>query len=177
MKKNNALVVLRITVGLVCWFLIFKLYGIIIDPKLKGTLPDILRMIMKSMVIPYTLGLGAFFLVAGGISSSGFPKSEELKPGFSTIIKYFVIQTGLSFPVMFLASIVQKLAGVKPHSLTATDLLGHVWFYVVLLLLFNPFFEEFLFRKLILNRLSCLGANGAIICSAILFALPHVYSQ
>ena len=42
MKKNNALVVLRITVGLVCWFLIFKLYGIIIDPKLKGTLPDII---------------------------------------------------------------------------------------------------------------------------------------
>ena len=177
MKKNSALVVLRIMVGLVCWFLVSKLYGIIIDPKLEGLLPDALRMIMASMVIPYTLGLGAFLLVAGSISSVGFPESKELKPGFSTIIKYFVIQTGLSFPVMVLASIVQTLAGVEPHSLTAADLFGHVWFYVVLLLLFNPVFEELLFRKLILNRLSCLGAKGAVICSAVLFALPHVYSQ
>ena len=178
MKKNKALVVLRITFGLVCWFLISKLYGIIIDPKLEGILPVTLRMIMAAMVIPYTLGLGVFLLVAGGISGAGFPyESEELKPGLRTIIKYFVIQTGLSFPVMVLASVVQTLAGIEPHSLTAADLFGHVWFYVVLLLIFNPVFEELLFRKLILNRLSCLGARGAVICSAVLFAMPHVYSQ
>ena len=38
-------------------------------------------------------------------------------------------------------------------------------------------FEELLFRKFILGKLSCLGMKGAIICSAVLFALPHIYSQ
>lgn len=177
MKKNNVLVVLRITVGLICWFFVSKFYGIIIDPKLEGLLPDTLRMILAAMVIPYTLGLGAFWFVAGGIPKGGVPEAEKVSPNVLTIAKYFVIQTGLSFPVMVLASIIQNLAGIESHSLTESDLFGHVWFYIVLLLFFNPVFEELLFRKLVLDRLSCLGVKGAVICSAVLFALPHIYSQ
>ena len=34
-----------------------------------------------------------------------------------------------------------------------------------------------LFRRLVLDRLSSLGFKGAVIVSAVLFALPHLYSQ
>jgi membrane protease YdiL (CAAX protease family) len=37
--------------------------------------------------------------------------------------------------------------------------------------------EEILFRKLFLDRLLVIGETGAIIISAILFGLPHAFSQ
>lgn len=46
-----------------------------------------------------------------------------------------------------------------------------------LLLIFNPVAEEFLFRKLVLDRLLRFGAITAILVSSILFALPHAFSQ
>ena len=59
----------------------------------------------------------------------------------------------------------------------AEELFGNIWFYIVLLLIFNPVMEELLFRKILLERLTCLGFKWAVICSAVLFALPHVVSQ
>ena len=177
MNKDKVITVVRVALGLVCWFLIYKLYGAFIDPMLDGVLPSLIRMILASMVVPYTLGLGAFCLLTIGMHRESIDAHANLKPGIGTILKYFVIQTGLSFPVMFVINAVLTVAGIKSHALTADDLFGNFWFYIVLLLIFNPVFEELLFRKLVLSRLSLLGTKGAIICSAILFALPHVYSQ
>ena len=61
--------------------------------------------------------------------------------------------------------------------MTADELFGdQALFFLVLLLLFNPIFEELLFRKLTLDRLLVLGKKPAILISAVLFALPHVIS-
>lgn len=177
MNRNKVLSVIRVTLGLVCWFLISKLYGAFIDPMLAGVLPSVIRMILASMVVPYTLGLGAFLLVTIGMKRNSFAGEGTLKSGAGAIAKYFVIQTGLSFPVMVAVNAVVTVAGVKSNAITADELFGNFWFYIVLLLIFNPVFEELLFRKFVLSRLSSLGTKGAIICSAVLFALPHVYSQ
>ena len=175
--KNKVLTVVRAATGLICWFLIYKLYGAFIDPLLEGILPEIIRMIIASMVIPYTLGLGAYLLVTLGMPHIPLSKTGTLKPGAGTIAKYFAIQTGLSFPVMIVINSALTIAGVKSHALSPEDILSHPVFYVFLLLVFNPVFEELLFRKFMLERLSTLGTKGAIICSAVFFALPHVYSQ
>lgn len=177
MNRNKVLTVVRVTIGLVCWFLVYKLYGVFADPLLTGVLPSVIRMILASMVVPYTLGLGAFCLVTLGMHRESVSSHADTKPGIGMILKYFVIQTGLSFPVMVVINAVLTVAGVKSNAITADDLFGNFWFYIVLLLIFNPVFEELLFRKMVMSRLSCLGTKGAIICSAILFALPHVYSQ
>ena len=50
-------------------------------------------------------------------------------------------------------------------------------FYLVLLLIFAPIVEELFFRKLFLDRLLVLGEKKAILMSAILFGLPHLFSQ
>lgn len=177
MNKNKVITVVRVAAGLVCWFLIYKLYGAFIDPMLEGILPSVIRMILARMVIPYTIGLGAFCLVTLGMHRERIDAHADLKPSIGTILKYFVIQTGLSFPVMVVVNTILTVAGVKSHALTADELFGNFWFYIVLLLIFNPIFEELLFRKMVLSRLSLLGTKGAIICSAVFFALPHVYSQ
>ncbi len=177
MNRNKVLTVVRVTLGLVCWFLVYKLYGVFADPLLAGVLPSVIRMILASMVVPYTLGLGAFCLVTLGMHRESVSAQADTKPGIGMILKYFVIQTGLSFPVMVVINAVLTVAGVKSNAITADELFGNFWFYIVLLLIFNPVFEELLFRKMVMSRLSCLGTKGAIICSAVLFALPHVYSQ
>ena len=175
--KNKVLTVARAAIGLVCWFLVYKLYGIFVDPLLDGILPEIARMVLMSMVVPYTIGLGAFLLVTMGMPHSQLSKEGTLKPSAGTVAKYFAIQTGLSFPVMVMINTALTVAGVKSHATGPEDILAHPVFYVVLLLVFNPVFEELLFRKFMLKRLSTLGTKGAIICSAVLFALPHLYSQ
>ena len=175
--KNKVLTVARAAIGLVCWFLVYKLYGIFVDPMLDGALPEVARMVLASMVVPYTLGLGVFLLVTLGMPRAPLSKEGTLKPSAGTIAKYFAIQTGLSFPVMVMINSALTIAGVKSHALSPEEILANPVFYVVLLLVFNPIFEELLFRKFMLARLSTLGTKGAIICSAVLFALPHVYSQ
>lgn len=175
MDRNKALTVLRITAALAAWFAVFKLYAAFIDPLLEGVLPDMVRMILSSMAVPYTLGLGAFMLIAGGMKTSRPAASLEVRP--AGLMKLFVIQTGLSFPCLVAVNIIYKVLGLEMGGISSDELLGNLVFYIVLLLIFNPVFEELLFRKMVLERLGCLGGKGAVICSAVLFALPHVISQ
>jgi len=176
MDRNKIFVVLRITAALAVWFAVFKLYGYFIDPHLKGVLPVTVRMMISSMVVPYTVGLGLFYIMVRTIPApQGIETRQKL--GAGSIVRFFVIQTGLSFPCMVAVTVISKILGLEITGMTASDLFGNLWFYLVLLLVFNPVFEELLFRKLVLGRLGCLGEKGAVICSAVLFALPHVVSQ
>lgn len=176
MNKNKIITVARVVAGLICWFAISKSYGAFVDPLLENILPETIRMILASMAVPYTAGLGAFCLAVCGMPK-GTSEEPSLNPGFGTVAKFFVIQTGLSFPVMTMINTVLTVTGVGSHSLSAGQLFAKPIFYIILLLIFNPVFEELLFRKLVIDRLAVLGSKGAMICSALLFALPHVYSQ
>jgi hypothetical protein len=61
MKKNNILTVFRVFIALVAWFVIYKCYGVFIDPLLEGYMSDSIRMILSGMAVPYTAGLGAAY--------------------------------------------------------------------------------------------------------------------
>ena len=173
MKKNDLITVLRVFAGLLTWFLLSKISGGYIASKVVG----IWGLVLKSMVIPYTLGLGAFLLVCKGMPSEDLIPDEKLRPSAGLILKSFIVQTGLSVPLLFFINTITRLTGHELGGIKADELFGHLWFYLILLLIFNPVFEEILFRKLVLNRLTPLGFKGAIIVSALLFALPHLYSQ
>ena len=47
--KNKIITVARVATGLICWFLIYKLYGAFVDPLLADILPSIVRMVLMSM--------------------------------------------------------------------------------------------------------------------------------
>ena len=193
MKKNKALVIIRIFAALAVWFLIYKCYGAFVDPMLEGKLPEMIRLIIGSMVVPYTVSLGACYLIIRGmevpekyrreVSISGYSDmigndSREMSVTAELMIKAFLVQTGLSMPVILISNIILTILGVTPHGMTADEIFGKNYvFYIILLLFFAPVMEELLFRRLFLDRLLVIGETGAIIVSAVLFGLPHAYSQ
>lgn len=184
MKKNDFITVIRVFAALAVWFLITKSYAAFVDPLLTGKFPETVRMIISSMIIPYTLGMGAAYLILRGMRNQESKSTEvpgmydqPVTPGL--MIKSFLIQTGLSMPVILILNIINILVlRNTPHAMTADQIFGkYMIFYLVLLLIFNPVMEEVLFRKLFLDRLLVIGETGAVIISAVLFGLPHAYSQ
>ena len=139
MNRNRTLDVLRITAALAVWFTVYKLYGVFADPLLEGVLPVTLRMILSSMVVPYTVALGAFYLVAAGMPVTHFEGTRKI--GIGGILKFFVIQTGLSFPPMIAVNVVFRILNIGMTGLTSDEMFGNLWFYIVLLLIFNPVFQ------------------------------------
>lgn len=166
---------MRLLFATAVWFAIQRSYSVFVDPLLEGTAPQLLRMALASMVVPYTIGLGAFYLIVRSMEKSA-PSGDTMDIAPSAIGRYFVIQSGLSFPVIVITNIATMMLGGQVTGLSSGEILGNLPFYIFLLVIFNPLFEEFLFRKLILERLTVLGTRSAIICSAVLFALPHAFS-
>jgi membrane protease YdiL (CAAX protease family) len=176
MKKNSVLVVVRIVLALVAWCVITIGFAGLVDPELSGKMPDVIRHILGKMIVPYTVGLGLFYLIAGKMEKK--EPGEELKVTASLVLKGLIIQQGLAIPVATITNILIKSLGGELGGTMEETLFGPDWaFFAVLLLFFNPVFEELLFRKLILDRLLVLGEVPAIIFSSVLFALPHFISQ
>lgn len=190
MKKNRLFNILRVVLALAVWFFIYKCYEVVVDSRLDGVLPEIVRMIINGMVIPYTVGLGACYLILRGmevpeksstnVSAVNVPDLAEKKIAVTPvlIIKAFLVQMGLSMPVILISNMILNIFGIMPHGMTADQVFGkYRLFYIILLLGFAPVMEEVLFRKLFLDRLLVIGETGAIIVSAVLFGLPHAFSQ
>ena len=177
MKRNNVITVLRMTVAVALWFSVTFVGGKLLAPLLEGVLPEMASIILRTMVLPYTLGLMLFFMAVIGMKKTPVTGRSEGKVSAGTIVKFFRIQTGLSFPCMVAGNIACKILGADIGGMSAEQLFGRLGFYIVLLLVFNPIFEELLFRKFVLERLTCLGTAGSVICSAVLFAIPHGFSQ
>lgn len=174
-SKKSALIVVRLLFATAVWFAIQRAYSMFADPLLEGAVPRLPRMVLASMIVPYTIGLGAFYLIVRGMEANA-PAGGTAGVSPAAIGRYFVIQSGLSFPVIVIANIATMMLGGQATGLSSEEIIGNLPFYIVLLLAFNPLLEELLFRKLILERLTVLGARPAIICSALLFALPHALS-
>lgn len=171
-KKSKFCVIFRVLIGLIVWFLFTKGYGILIAPVVDSHISVLLGKIIASMVVPYTFGLGAFYLIVKTMPEvSLFPTGEKIN-----LIKAFVIQSGLSFPLFFILNAVFTLIGLPAGGIAQEEISSNIIFYVVLLLVFNPVFEELLYRKLVLSRLRVLGDKVAIFICALLFALPHLIS-
>ena len=175
MKKNNYAVVLRVALGLAVWFAIYKCYAAFAEPLFADRLPEMAVLMLRSMVVPYTLGLGGCYHVIRGMERLPMPGGLKATPGLT--LKAFIVQMGLSMPVIIIVNILCNMMGAGRVIMTADMLFGkNRLFYFVLLLIFNPIFEELLFRKISLDRLMVIGEVPAIIVSAVFFALPHIYS-
>ncbi len=178
MKKNNILTVLRVFAALVAWFIIYKCYGAFIDPLLEGNVSVSIRMILSRMVVPYTMGLGAAYLIVRGMPMEKDSRDSLLNVTPGLIFKAFLIQMGLSMPVIMIGNMILKVLGKPLGGMSREEIFGeHFVLYIVLLLIFNPIMEEVLFRKLALDKLLVLGEVPAIFISAAFFGLPHAYSQ
>lgn len=173
MENKNGNVVIRIFIGLVVWFSIYKLYATFVSPVYENHIPVFLNQVINSMVVPYTIALGAFYLIVRGMKKG---KCNNEKMTVSDMAKAFVIQSGFSILPMMILNVIMMILGFSKSGIDVNEIRSNLLFYVILLLLFNPIFEELLFRRLMLDRLLILGEKQAVILCAALFALPHLFS-
>ena len=166
MNKNNVITVIRVTLGLALWYISVVIIRNYIDNPYLVT-----------MVFPYTIGLLLFMLPCIGMPAVSLKAEPAVKPTAGFVFKAFIVQSGLSFPLMMVINIILTILKIDKGGLSAEALLANPVFYVILLLIFNPVMEEVLFRKLVMDRLSGLGMKGMIIVSSVLFAVPHLFSQ
>ena len=177
-KEMKFTVIVRILTGLCIWLGITKGYAHFISPYLAEKIPEVWQMILSAMLVPYAVALPVFYLLVRKMDVVKLKENADKKEMSKAMMaQALVIQSGLSFIVMFVVNFLSIAMGSAPAGVTAQQIGSHWLFYIIMLLVFNPIVEELFFRKLILERLRVLGTRQAILVSAIFFALPHVISQ
>lgn len=174
--KKNWLTVIRVIASLVVWEVVYRGVNYFIQPWLSARIPEIISKLICSTAVPYGIALPVAYLVIRGMKTAQ-SSSPLMKPGFKNMAKIFIIQSGLSVWAMLPVGILIKVLGIKTHAVTAEEILAQPLFYCFLLLIFAPVMEEFMFRKLFLERLMALGTKPAVLLSAVIFAVPHLISQ
>lgn len=177
MKKKQVdkiTALIRIIVGFSLLMGICYIYKLVIYPNVQSQIPDLLNKFLTSIIVPYGIGFPLLLLVVWSM-----PKGDKanLEPiGVKEFLKYFVVQSGISVPVVIIINIILKVLFDYSNSISI-DLGNNLWFYIFLLLIFNPIMEEVLCREVILTRLQPYGNKFSIIMSSLIFALPHVVGQ
>ena len=175
-KREKLITTIWIFAGLAIWFMIIKSYAYFISPHIGNRIPEIYRLCISSMIVPYAIALPILWLIVRNVSVNNFNIHNNTITK-AHYIKIIIIQSGISMLVTIIANMVLMGIGYGTNNSLMKSVKEHLIFYSFLLLIFNPIFEEFLFRKIVLGRLLKWGEKYAILVSAIFFAIPHVVSQ
>ena len=100
---------------------------------------------------------------------------EKHKLELTEFIKFLII----SFPIVYAGNIIGNVFSEIISSFSSNnpllDLVVELQLSrIIIIVLIGPFFEELIYRKLILDRIVSYGEKPAIIFSALIFALVHI---
>lgn len=148
---------------------------LILQP-LAPHLPEILLNILSKMLIPAGLVTPLVYLIfMRPFEPQRIPPKQ--KPSFSCLLKCFILQCGAGLSALAVNLLTLLISGDFCKAADKSAAQGLDPFILFLLLLFNPIFEEWLSRKLVLERLLVLGEKTAVFYSSFLFAFMHLFSQ
>jgi len=155
----------RIGFGFATMFGIFWLYSIFVVKNLNinDTFINII-----GLVCLYGIGMPLFIIINKGISNS---KIENNSISFKTIIHCFLLQFTATMLMSLVVNIVTQISGGKITNQMNMNVLAP--FNLFLLLIFNPIIEEFVFRKLVADKLLKYGELFYILTSSFCFAIVH----
>ena len=144
----------------------------------EGAFDASLSVALSSLAM-YGVGVPVFYLLVRGITPE---KKETGKARFSTLLILFCITTGFMYVGSLFGSFVYDFVGEKfglyPYEATLEVVQNIPWYIALLFtVMLAPIFEELVFRKLIIDRVSVYGEKLAILFSAILFAFFHMSIQ
>ncbi len=173
-KLNKWRSAIIVTFSVALLFALTKLYSMFLAPLLDPHVSDLASSLLSSMLVPYGIALpiACLFLIK--------VKATSIETRTIPLSRFFylaIVQSGLSMLAIFLVSSAFIIAGNKKQMSVPSWGGAELLFYAFLLLVFNPIVEEFVFRKLVLERLLEYGNKWAILLSAVLFAVPHTFSQ
>ena len=129
----------------------------------------------SQMVCMYLLALPAFYLIVRGMRKTIRSKS---KLSASEFLIYFLIGQGLMTIGSFIATILTNFySSIFNYELsnTVSDMISDspIWMITLVAVIIGPIVEEFIFRKLLMDKLGMYGDRIAIIVSAVAFGLFH----
>ena len=181
-KKRPGLAVTALILALgICLVLgSAQLWAYVLEPKLGIELSGTMYLAMRQMIVPYVIGLALCLLLYRVLPRAGKSETEDCR-SFTAgdIIKGVFVQTGVGMVLAVAVNMVCiMLLGIEPSArIDEMNIINTSLYSLFLLLVFAPTVEEFLFRKLVIDRLRRFGKVPAILISAVMFAFPHFFSQ
>lgn len=174
----------RIGLGLIAFFAATLFSQIILLTIFELFIPGVSTdnytvMMIFSSATMYLVGFPAFCLVVRPIKKQGFEKKpfSPLSLGAAFLIAMFFMQAGQMLGNTIYLSLYEWL-GIDLAS-TSLEIVNNITWYEALIfaVIIGPLFEELIFRKAILDRVSVFGEKLAIIFSALMFAFFHMSVQ
>lgn len=153
----------KVSFGIAIMFGIYWLYTFFIQQYLPTS---IFINNLIGLIILYGIGLVLFMFVIKDIDSQKYQKN---KISFKTITFSFLLQCSAMLVLIILVNVL-LLLGVNE---TSTDINSTSPAMIFMLLIFNPIVEEFVFRKLIADKLLKYGEAFYILVSSYCFAILH----
>lgn len=171
-KYNSAILV---SISIFVWVLLSRVIIFGILPNIIPRISPIFEQILRTIVVPYLIVLPISYLILRMVKFIDLNRSRSYS--LKSLIQIIVIQSGFGIFISFFFSSVLILVGIQSVKSIPSMSVLEQWYTIFLLLIFNPIFEEILFRRMVLNRLLEYGERGAVLLSAALFGLIHLISQ
>ncbi len=175
-KKDFSNLGLRMVAAAVVIFGI-QLLGQYIVLWIDSSLAYNINILLAATMIPmYAIGYPLAFLILKVGTQSSTIEKHKMKP------VQFIMAFLMSYALMMLGNIVGVgvTSGIgllkgEPVSNNLTDIVsnGNIWVSSIYIVLLAPIFEEYLFRKIICDRMVKYGQGMAIIISGLMFGLFH----
>jgi membrane protease YdiL (CAAX protease family) len=156
--------------------LIFQFIAInIVGYVNANILNDYNMVVMITSFCNYVLPLPIIIFLMKKIETT---KIEKHNPSITSFLKYVCI----TLTVMWIGNMIGLIMTSAIGNLIQTDIsnpvqnlinTADIWLNLVLVSIIAPIFEEFIFRKLLIDRTIRYGARVSIIFSAVLFAFFH----
>lgn len=173
-SKDKTKAIFLIFLTILIWFCISFFYSKWISPLVVSYAGESVGLFLRSILVPYGFAMPIAYLILRNVEVA--PKRIGESCSVRCFVELAIVQSSLSILPLFLLHGLLVFVGVIDKDIsTMPQEIGVM--LIFLLLIFNPIAEEFLFRKLILDRLLKYGVIAGIVISSILFALPHAFSQ
>lgn len=175
-KKDFSDLGLRMVVGAVLIFGIQILSQYIILSIDSSWIGNMNIMLAATMIPMYAIGYPLAFVVLQAGVERHTPEKHKMKP------VQFIMAFLMSYAIMMLGNIVGvgvtsgiELLKGKPVDNSLADIVsnGDIWITAIYTVLLAPIFEEYMFRKIICDRLVKYGQSMAIVMSGLMFGLFH----
>ena len=133
-------------------------------------------MLASGMIPMYVIGYPVTFLIMRAGGKNQAIEKHRMKPG------HFILAFLMSYALLMLGNIIGLFVtfgiGIikgEPVSNSLADVVsnGNIWISAIYIVLLAPAFEEYLFRKLICDRVVKYGQGTAILLSGLMFGLFH----
>lgn len=179
--KSHKGIFSKLCFSLVIYLAVVEGCALIFSLAMKAFYPDLLKSttvtLIMSLFIQYVIGFPVFCHIIKKIPKSPPQMSGErlsVKKAISTAaICLFFIYVGNYISEVIMIAIGNLMGDVPESSIDELLQSSNIWVSLLIVGIIGPIIEEFMFRKLFIDRLTPYGQGIAVFFPALLFGLFH----